>query len=476
MNCQNFAISPDEHSQHAVSNRNGGQLPPLRRAGHIAQVRAAGGWVRRATHDFLIDQAANTIALFGLTFPALIAAVGGVVDYSIAASTQSKMQSAADTAALASVRELQLARTDPSRVIAVANNLVSATIQGVTPTVNVDMQAMTVQVLVQKQYTPITGVFWSKLVVPLSASATAKMSGAMPLCLLGLDPATPQTIGLEHAALLTAPGCLVQSNSSSKVGLQSLNSAVLRAGMICSVGGKVSATSANFSPAPTTDCPVLPDPLSSRTAPSIGACNYNNKVVDGTNETLQPGVYCGGLTLTNCANVKLSPGIFIIKDGPIVVDRGASISGTGVGFYLTGNGANLTFDADSTVSLSAPTSGALAGILVFDDPSGASAPAKTPKSGRGAAGRALTTGAPRQHQILSDDARNLLGTIYMPQGEIIIDANKPIADKSAYTVLVVRQLHLYSGPNLILNSDYSATDVPVPMGVGPYSAKIFLSN
>ena len=82
----------------------------------------------------------------------------------------------------------------------------------------------------------------------------------------------------------------------------------------------------------------------------------------------------------------------------------------------------------------------------------------------------------RQQKILSDNARNFLGTIYMPKGEIIIDALKPIADKSAYTVLVVQQLHLYSGPNLILNSNYSATNVPVPMGVGPYSAKIFLSN
>lgn len=114
--------------------------------------------------------------------------------------------------------------------------------------------------------------------------------------------------------------------------------------------------------------------------------------------------------------------------------------------------------------------------MIFDDPSGASAPAKAPKSGRGARGRANPTGAPRQHQILSDNTRNLLGTIYMPQGEIIIDATKPIADKSAYTVLVVKQLHLYSGPDLILNTDYSASDVPVPMGVGPFGARVFLSN
>ncbi len=64
----------------------------------------------------------------------------------------------------------------------------------------------------------------------------------------------------------------------------------------------------------------------------------------------------------------------------------------------------------------------------------------------------------------------------MPQGEIIIDALKPIADKSAYTVLVVKQIRLYSGPNLILNTDYSASEVPVPPGVGPYGSKIFLSN
>jgi hypothetical protein len=216
--------------------------------------------------------------------------------------------------------------------------------------------------------------------------------------------------------------------------------------------------------------------LSSRAAPPVGACNYTNKVVDGGYETLPPGVYCGGLQLTNGAVVKLASGIIIIKDGPLIVDGGASISGTEVAIHLKGGAANLMFDADTTVSLSAPKDGPLAGILIFDDPSGAGAPAQVPKSGRGAAGRGNATAAPRQHQILSDNARNLLGTIYMPQGEIIIDAMKPIADKSAYTVLVVKQLHLYSGPNLILNTDYSATDVPVPMGVGPSGAKIFLSN
>jgi hypothetical protein len=216
--------------------------------------------------------------------------------------------------------------------------------------------------------------------------------------------------------------------------------------------------------------------LKGRTPPPVGPCNYQSKVVAGLSKTLHPGVYCGGLKLTKGAIVNLASGIYIIKDGPLTVDDGASIAGTNVSFYLKGSAANLTFDADSTVDLSAPKDGPLAGILIFDDPTGASAPAKNPLSGRGGLGRALTTSAPRQHQILSDNARNLLGTIYMPEGEIIIDATKPIADRSAYTVLVVKQLHLYSGPNLILNTDYSATDVPVPLGVGPYSARIHLAK
>jgi hypothetical protein len=411
--------------------------------------------------------------MFTLTLPVVVTAVGAALDYSLAASTRSKMQAVADSAALASVQELQLARTDSSRITAIANNVINSSLQGVTQAINVNLQAMTVEVIIQKKYIPVFPILSAS---QLQVSAKAKMSGSMPLCLLGLDPSAPQTIGLEQSALMTAPGCLVQSNSKSTAGVKSKDNAVMTAGMICSVGGKVQTRNGNFSPTPTTDCPVLPDPLSSRAAPSIGACNYNNKIIDGMAATLHPGVYCGGLRLTNGAVVNLSDGIFVIKDGPLIVDGGASMAGTGVGIYLTGTASNLTFDADSTINLSAPKVGPLAGILIYDDPSGASAPAKAPKSGRGASGRALKHSSPRQHQILSDNARNLLGTIYMPKGEIIIDASKPIADKSAYTVLVVQQLHLYSGPNLILNTDYSATDVPVPMGVGPFGAKIFLSN
>jgi putative Flp pilus-assembly TadE/G-like protein len=453
-----------------VTDKKIRMMPWTRKYRHA---QAVAGALVRACARLFFEEGASTPVIFALTLPVMVAAGGGAVDYGMASMTAVRMKSVADSAALAASRELQLAQMDASKVTVIANNVINGSIQDVSSQVNVDFSAMTVQVVIQKTYSPI---FSNWLTTHLEVSSVAKMSGAMPLCMLGLNPSAPDTINLEQSALMTAPGCLVQSNSSDKRGLAARHSAVLTAGLICSAGGKSQSSSANFSPQPTTDCPVLPDPLSSRVAPAVGPCNFTDVVINGGSANLQPGVYCGGLKLTNGAVAALSKGIFIIKDGPLTVDAGATVSGTEVAIFLTGNTANLTFDADSIVDLSAPKDGPLAGILIFDDPSGAPAPALKPKSGRGAAGRKLKNGAPRQHQIFSDNARNLLGTIYMPMGEIIVDAEKPIADKSAYTVLVVNQLHLYSGPNLVLNPDYSATEVPVPQGVGPYGAKIFLSN
>ena len=277
--------------------------------------RAVADSVVRQAGRFVVDEAAGTAIIFAVTLPVLIAAGGGGIDYSLASLTQDKLKSVADSAALASARELQLAQMDASKVTVIANNVISSLIQDVTSKINVDFSAMTVEVIIQKKYTP---VFGNWLTTNLQASATAKMSGAMPLCMLGLNPSAPDAINLDQSALMTAPGCLVQSNSNDKKGLEAKHSAVLLAGMICSAGGKTQTSNANFSPAPTTDCPVLPDPLSSRVAPPIGACNYTDTVINGGSATLQSGVYCGGLKLTNGADGVLSKGIFIIKDGPLL--------------------------------------------------------------------------------------------------------------------------------------------------------------
>jgi hypothetical protein len=199
----------------------------------------------------------------------------------------------------------------------------------------------------------------------------------------------------------------------------------------------------------------MDDPLASRTPPQVGPCNFNSKVVNGGTEALQPGVYCGGLKVTNGSQVTLSQGEYIIDGAPLVVDGGSSLTGDYVGFYFRGSVATLKFASDTTINLSAPKLGPLAGILFFED---RSAPLL------------------RDFVISSDNARRLLGTIYLSRGALRVDANKPVSDQSAYTVIVSRQLRLTAGPNLVLNAMYTSTDVPVPDGVGPNGSAVSLSQ
>jgi Flp pilus assembly protein TadG len=422
---------------------------------------------------FLRAEAASTLTTFALMMPVLAGAVGISIDYGRAALLKTRMQAVADSAALMSARQLQLAQSTSDKVTAYANSYVASQLQGVTTAVEVDPKAYTVRVRLTSDVTRMFDVLsFQGGNMPVGASATAKLSSGLPLCLIGLDEKAPDTIALEKDALLTAPGCLVYSNSKSPQGISSKNNAVLRAGYICSAGGKVASANSNFTPQPMTDCPVMPDPLATRQVPSDGPCKYLAKIILGGSETLQPGVYCGGLIITLGADVKMAPGVYVIKDGPFLVGGNSTLTGENVGIYLKGLASNLKFDAQTTISLTAPKNGPMTGLLIYDDPTGATALLNTLVSGK----YTKLLSSPREHLILSDNARMLLGTIYMPKGRLIIDATQPVADKSAYTVLVVQQLDLYSGPNLVLNSDYGASEIPVPPGVGIYGAKASITN
>lgn len=417
---------------------------------------------------FRRDDCGNTAVSFAISVPVVAGLVGVGLDYAGAASTRSKMQAVADGAALYAAREFQMVQANVEKVSAVARNYAKQ-LEGVSVDVGVDAKALMVRVTLEKDVPNRFGGLGWGATTHVKTSGTAKMTNGLPLCLLALEPKGKDAIKLEKNARLTAPACVVNSNSTSSKGLVSMDDAVLQAGLICSAGGKVKTKDTNYTPEPKTDCPVMPDPLAARQAPPVAACNFSDKVVSAATETLQPGVYCGGLTVINGAVVTLNPGIFIFKDGPLVVDSAGTLKGSGVSIFMKGPNANLTFAIASTIHLTASKSGPLSGILIYDDPTGTAAPEKSGK-------HAKEGKSPREHSILSDDARMLLGTIYMPKGRLIIDATKPVADRSAYTVLVVQQLDLYDGPNLVLNTDYRASDVPIPEGVGPYGGKIVLAN
>jgi len=230
----------------------------------------------------------------------------------------------------------------------------------------------------------------------------------------------------------------------------------IEAAFICSAGGKQGQDS-SYSPAPELDCPQLPDPLAERPAPPACSCDpaLTAMVIRNETRSLLPGVYCGGLTIDTGANITLTPGVYIFKDGQLIVDGGATLTGSGVGLYFTGAASGLNFGKNSRINLSAPVEGSMAGILIFKDRN------------------APTT---QKFEISSDGADTLLGTIYIPRGRFYSGGEQPIAQNSAYTIIVARTVEAQADPTLVLNSNYSATNVPVPNGVGPLSSQVRLAN
>ncbi len=403
---------------------------------------------------------ASVATIVALSAPLLLVAGGVATEYASMSTERGKLQAAADAAVLAGARELRFANADLTAVLNTTTLYARSQIvsqfgtDGSDVRPAIDPARTAVEVVITRPYAAVFGLSLISTPSQLQVRAVGKVGSGVPICLIGLETAQPQAIWLKTRAQLTAPGCAVYSNSSNAQGMVGLNFSNLSAQVICSAGGKVGAK-ANFTPDPITNCPQLRDPLASRPPPAVGGCNQRNMVISGGSTTLRPGVYCGGLRITQGANVRLAPGEYVIKDGSLWVDGASSLSGTYVGFYLTGAGSTINFAARSSISLSAPRDGAMASLLFFED-------------------RASPVG--RRHLISSDDARMLLGTIYLPNGRLRVDANKPVADQSAYTIIVTRWMELDAGPNLVMNARYGATDVPVPNSIGVVGTQVQLAE
>lgn len=196
-------------------------------------------------------------------------------------------------------------------------------------------------------------------------------------------------------------------------------------------------------PTPYLDCPQFTDPLAGRAAPRAGGCVATNLVIDNQTTSLSPGTYCGGLQIKGTSRVTLSAGDYFITGGPMKISDRSSLSGNGVSFYLDTD-VKLDADPESSLQLAASKTGPMVGLLFF---------------------AARTQATTITHRIMSRNAQVLVGTIYMPNNTLMVDGDAGVGGASAYTAIVARRLELMEGPQLVLNTNYDQTDVPVPEGI-----------
>ncbi len=208
------------------------------------------------------------------------------------------------------------------------------------------------------------------------------------------------------------------------------------------------------------DCPPVVDPLRTRVAPVLGSCTSpSRQVITSGMITLNPGTYCGGIEIKGTAKVQFNPGIYIFLNGDLNVWQDAEIRGQNVGFYFRGQSSYFRFRDNALVELTGPKDGVMSGILLWRDRT------------NNVADRMAGISSSATNAINANRATKLTGTIYLPEGQLYVGAKAPVAAVSDYTVILARKLELFDGPNLVLNTNYAGSDVPVPQDLGPIGLK-----
>ena len=141
--------------------------------------------------------------------------------------------------------------------------------------------------------------------------------------------------------------------------------------------------------------PSPADPLSYLTPPATTSCGTSTAspytgasqalVILAGSVTLNPGHYCGGITVGPLASVTFNPGTYdlssttcglpllhLLADGGLTIDLLSNVQGSGVMFYNRGPCGGITTLLSSVslgaVNLTAPTTGKYAGVLFYQDP------------------------------------------------------------------------------------------------------------
>ncbi len=305
-------------------------------------------------------------------------------------------------------------------VVSFPATLVGVTLAAVaTPAVSVSVQRV-----VKTTFMRFFGISSSTI----SARASAGILSSVPgTCLYVLDPSAPGALSVSNGANVTM-NCAVNVNSTSATALSVTGGAILKATAVSVVGGDNINNGGSVTPAPVTGVAATADPFASVAGPSVGACSYTNYSPGWGTWTLNPGVYCGGITINNGATATFNPGMYIVNGGSVNLGGGANITGNGVSFYLTGTNAtygSVTIANGVTVNLAAPTSGTYDGLLFFQN-------------------RAITSAV--SATFAGGASMKLSGTLYFPTTTVSF-SNGVAA--SATTAIVAKQASFTGGAQIV---------------------------
>ena len=372
----------------------------------------------------------------------MLALIGLAVDVGYLELLQTRMQTAADAAAMGGVQEFRMngsnGVTAAAKRDAAANGFTDG-VNSVTVTVNrppatgySTSDPTAVEVIVTQH----AGTLFLNALGLRSATVKARAVAKQPsasTCMYALDPAASGALSVSGGVGITS-ACGIVVDSSSATAFSASGGATLTAPSISVTGNYSISGGASVSPTPAAHAAAQSDPLAYISAPAVGACNFTGfSVSGGATKTISPGVYCGGISISGGSTVTFNSGTYVMLGGGLSFSGGATITGDGVTVYNTYDGTHpygsIQMSGGATVTLSAPTTGSLAGMLFFQD-----------RSVAGGAASSFSGGA----------SLNLTGALYFPTTAVSYSGGT----KAPYTILVAKSISFSGGVKI--NNDYSS--------------------
>jgi hypothetical protein len=235
----------------------------------------------------------------------------------------------------------------------------------------------------------------------ISTRAVAQLSTAGRNCIIALDSSSSSAVTLDGGTI-TMPTCGLISNG----GLLFNGGATVNAASIGYAGAGLTLNGANFpaaAPAPSIPavdpCPAVAGcAYLTANPPTSGACVSQTTYDSSSTITLSPGNYCSQVLFEGGGAVVFDPGVYNFQAG-FTNNNAPSMTGSGVTFYIEGGSAIV--GSNTAVSLTAPTSGNTAGVLVYQPTSNTS-----------------------QFILNGSSSGSWAGMVYVPKAQLIVDGGQ----------------------------------------------------
>ncbi|MEO5922560.1 MAG: TadG family pilus assembly protein [Bryobacteraceae bacterium] len=441
---------------------------------------------------------------FAVMITAMVGFAGLAVDAGYMQWNKRRVQLAADAAAMGALREMQRGH-DSSAVSAAALNdsALNGFVNGAsntTVTINrpptsgaFSGNASAVQAVVRRNFPTMFMRIFGQNTVSIAASAVARTTistGSIGGCIFALNKTMASSINMNGTTLNLNISCSVIDESNNGGAYSMGGGAVLRisnqakVGVVggWTLGGQSQILNVSSSPY-TSQSPVHisdpGDPLAGVPAPSsvvgnpgyVGASNLTVRTQSGVTysknnvpagNSIQPGVYCGGIKLgdSNGVDYTFQPGMYILVGGGLDAGSSAKAHGSGVTFYNTQRTASQTWGCSSaqsytplsvtgqaTLTLSAPNTASgcttWCGMLFLGD-------------------RTLGAGNGKFDQIVGGSTGTLDGAAYFPKSNVKFAGN---SSTTGYLVLVADNISIVGTSTF--GSNYSS--LPAQNPFAPYS-------